>query len=181
MTVQTGRPLVAVFLGTDHHPFDRLVSWVSELSSTEDWAWFVQHGSTERPVSVDGAPMLSLSELEQLMMQASAVVTHGGPGLIMEARAAGHQPVVIPRNPTLGEHVDGHQERFCARAAASGLVTLATSRDHLRDAVADAVRTGRVEADHGTANPETTRRFGELVHRLVGDRRRRAGGILLSR
>ena len=42
--------------------------------------------------------MLGVDQLAELLLSADAVVTHGGPGLIMEARAAGHCPIVVPRD-----------------------------------------------------------------------------------
>jgi UDP-N-acetylglucosamine transferase subunit ALG13 len=161
------RSLVAVFLGTDHHPFDRLVGWVSELAADGQWRWFVQHGFTRPPLGVDGDRMLSLTRLNETMLEASVVVTHGGPGLIMEARAAGHRPIVVPRKAALGEHVDGHQERFCARAADAGLITLVDSREQLRAAVVEAMRAGRHAAMDSRGNPATVLRFSGLVDDLL--------------
>jgi UDP-N-acetylglucosamine transferase subunit ALG13 len=161
------RPLVAVYLGTDHHPFDRVVAWVSGLAAEGRWRWFVQHGSTRLPLGLEGDRMLTLSRLNETMREAGAVVTHGGPGLIMEARAAGHRPIVVPRRAELGEHVDGHQVRFCARAAGAGLITLVDSRDQLRAAVAEAMSTGgRATTDAG-GNAATVLRFSQLVDDLV--------------
>jgi UDP-N-acetylglucosamine transferase subunit ALG13 len=56
--------------------------------------------------------VLPRDELSHLMGAARVVVCHGGPGTILEARAAGRVPIVVPRDPTFGEHVDDHQIRF---------------------------------------------------------------------
>jgi UDP-N-acetylglucosamine transferase subunit ALG13 len=42
---------VLVVLGTDHHPFDRLVQWIDEFAATQepDYRCLVQHGYTTAP------------------------------------------------------------------------------------------------------------------------------------
>lgn len=175
MSAVEQRPLVAAFLGTDHHPFDRLVSWVSDLADDGTWEWCVQHGSTPLTPGVSGvtgAEMLDADDLRSLMGRASAVVTHGGPGLIMEARAAGHLPVVVPRDPTRGEHVDDHQQLFSRRLAREGQIILADDSTALREALVQQVRRGRRVASGTTAGLEASRRLGELVDELLADRAR---------
>lgn len=162
----TGVPLVAVLLGTDHHPFDRLVRWVDELDASMPADWFVQHGATVLPSRLAGEPMLTPSALHDLMVRADAVVCHGGPGLIMEARAAGHDPVVVPRDPGRGEHVDDHQQRFVGFLSRQGQVTTASSAAGLATAVEHAV--GAAERHLGTGPGSTTSlRFGSLVDSLL--------------
>jgi UDP-N-acetylglucosamine transferase subunit ALG13 len=163
----TPTPLVAVLLGTDHHPFDRLVGWVSTLAATGTTRWFVQHGTTTLPAGLDGTPMLGPDELQDLLIRADAVVCHGGPGLIMEARALGHRPVVVARDPARGEHVDDHQQRFLAFLGPRGLVTPARSALELGDAVRTAVTTDDRHLLAATAGAAASARFGNLVDHLL--------------
>ena len=162
-------PRVAVLLGTDRHPFDRLVSWAGTLAAEDSDEWLVQHGYTQwpdiagRPDNVFTSKILGVDELAPLLLNAEAVVTHGGPGLIMEARAAGHVPIVVPRDPALGEHVDRHQLDFTARLAADGTIRLVRSLDELRSAVREARATGRDISVNGPRNQEMIARFGEAV------------------
>lgn len=117
------RPLVVVLLGTDHHQFDRLVDWADEVALLRpDLRFLVQHGSSRAPTYAEGLAFLPHRELMDRIGQAAAVACHGGPGTIMDARGAGHVPVCVPRDPALGEHVDGHQVRFAALAARAGVV-----------------------------------------------------------
>lgn len=172
--------VVAVLLGTDHHPFPRLIDWVERLATTTDHTWFVQHGATalpdrltdRLPDRVHATPILGIDALQDLLTRAAAVVTHGGPGLIMEARAAGHHPIVVPRDPRLGEHVDDHQQRFCARIAREGVITVADDLPALAAAVlAEHTHGPRRPAD-GTSVSPAADRLGLLVDALVA---RRAG------
>ncbi|GGD15437.1 hypothetical protein GCM10007231_13050 [Nocardioides daphniae] len=166
MTV-AAHPQVAVLLGTDHHPYDRLVEWAATLAAEDGQRWFVQHGFTtwpdDRPANLDGSRILGIRELGDLLTHADVVITHGGPGLIMEARAARHLPLVSPRDPALGEHVDGHQVDFTARLAEEGTIRLVRTLDELRAAVAETRQQGRPERGHAGTRSETVDRFASLV------------------
>lgn len=168
---------VAVLLGTDHHPYDRAVRWAAELAAEEDATWFVQHGFTPWPESVPanlrGAPMLGIRELSELMESVDVVVTHGGPGLIMEARAARHVPIVIPRDPQFGEHVDSHQLDFTARLREEGTIRLVSSPDELRHAVSLTREQGRPERGDAGCRSDTVARFASLVDEARTRPRRR--------
>lgn len=167
----TAEHLVAVLLGTDHHPFPRLTAWVGSHATTDDATrWFLQHGSTPPPPGVAGARLLRPRAMAALLERADVVVTHGGPGLIMEAIDAGHRPVVVPRRARLGEHVDDHQVRFARRMAESGAVVAVDDTASLDAAVRGALRAGRPGRRPSVARPgnaETARRFGVLVEDLL--------------
>jgi UDP-N-acetylglucosamine transferase subunit ALG13 len=111
-------PLVVALAGTDHHPFSRMVEWVDAAAARRAGVRFlVQHGaSTSAPRVAEGAPFIPHDRLVALLAEATVVVCHGGPGTITDAREAGHVPLCLPRDPGLGEHVDGHQQRFAALA-----------------------------------------------------------------
>ena len=128
--------LVVVLLGTDHHPFERLVSWADVVARLRpDVRFVVQHGATRAPLHAEGHGYLPHRHLQELIGEASVVVCHGGPGTIMDARGAGHVPVCVPRDPARGEHVDGHQLRFAALAARAGVVRTVDGVDQFRAAL----------------------------------------------
>lgn len=158
-------PLVAVFVGTDHHRFDRLLGWVEELGGS-GLDFFVQHGSTPLPTRLRGAPMLGPAELDALLRRASAVVTHGGPGSIMDARERGHVPVVVARDPLLGEHVDDHQQRFVAHVGRTGMVLAADDLACFEARIREAVVLGRRPLEPERRG-RTMARFEQLVDGLV--------------
>ncbi|MEJ7584573.1 MAG: glycosyltransferase [Acidimicrobiales bacterium] len=111
---------VLVSLGTDHHRFDRLVDWVDHwVAAHPGRARCMAQVGTSKP-SATGVThaLLSPADLAAEMAAANAVVCHGGPGTIMDARRAGVEPIVVPRSGRLGEHVDDHQERFARWMAA---------------------------------------------------------------
>jgi UDP-N-acetylglucosamine transferase subunit ALG13 len=137
--------LVFVMVGTDHHPFPRLVDWVDEAARRHpDVRFVVQHGDSAAPSVAEGSAFLPHEEIRALLAQASAAVVHGGPGTIMDARGAGHVPICVPRDPALGEHVDGHQQRFAALVHAAGVVTRVETAQEFQDTL-DSVLAARVE------------------------------------
>jgi UDP-N-acetylglucosamine transferase subunit ALG13 len=163
------RPLVAVLLGTDCHRFDRLVEWVRELAWDPRTEWFVQHGCTPLLPGLQGQPLLESFELERLLGRADAVVTHGGPGLIMESRSHGHLPVVVPRDPARQEHVDAHQQQFVARIGAAGLCIPVDGPGALGSAVDRAIAAGRSDNRRPTSGLAV--QVAGLVEALVKDGR----------
>ena len=170
------RRLVVAVVGTDHHPFDRLVRWLdawAERHGVVDCV--VQYGTSCRPAVCLGVDYLSHPSLQHLVQRAAVVVSHGGPGTIMDARRAGLVPVVVPRDPALGEHVDTHQQQFARLVGARGLVRLAETATAL-EAGLDAGLAGprpEVAPLDGSTATEAARRLGALVDDAVRSRRAR--------
>lgn len=125
---------IFVTVGTDHHPFDRLVRWVDEWLATEGRGvtCFMQTGTSRVPRHADWRPYLAYEEMVSLMASARVVVCHGGPGTVMLSLALGKKPIVVPRHRSLGEHVDDHQVKFCRRAADRGDLYLAEDEEAFR-------------------------------------------------
>lgn len=158
---------VAVLVGTDHHPFDRVVEWAATLAAEDGHPWLVQHGATawptDTPPNLHGVPMLGIDDLEAVLERADVVVTHGGPGLVMEARAARHVPVVVPRDPARGEHVDGHQQDFADRLEVDGAIVLVRTLEQFRTAVNTTRQAERPTHGHAGTSTDVVSRFAELV------------------
>jgi UDP-N-acetylglucosamine transferase subunit ALG13 len=170
--------LVVALAGTDHHPFDRLVTWMDAAASRRpDVRFLVQHGSNTRPPQVaEAQEFFTHGQLLALLEEASAVVCHGGPGTIMDARNAGHVPLCLPRDPRLGEHVDGHQQRFAAQVGQAGVVRVVASLDQLQvelDQALSGTRPSGLEP-HATRMRDTARaRLAAELDELIRMRPRR--------
>lgn len=167
------RPLVFVSVGTDHHPFDRLIGWV-DTWLPDGVRCVVQHGTSAPPRRAEGVPYLDHGELVALLEEAVVVACHGGPTTITESRRHGRRPIVVPRSPGLGEHVDDHQERFCARMAAKGLISAAADEKAFRALLDRAVAAPEEFAVDARGNhvSESVARFAELMNDLLADRSR---------
>lgn len=169
---RTGTVLVAV--GTDRHRFDRLIGWLEEWypAAADRAELIVQYGHSRTPALAGATAFLDHDALQQAMARASLVVCHGGPATILEARRHRHLPIVVPRDPTLGEHVDDHQMLFARRLAAAGLVRLCESPAELAAALDTGLREPagfRIGAEPGsdTARLAAVARVGEIIEGLI--------------
>jgi UDP-N-acetylglucosamine transferase subunit ALG13 len=165
-------PLVLVAVGTDHHPFDRIVDWVDAWLRTtiSPVDVLIQYGASRKPEVARGTPLLDHAELQDAMARATVVVCHGGPATITEARRHGKLPVCVPRDPERGEHVDSHQQLFARRMGAGGSVRLAETQHELWAALDEAVeRPDRFLLAVGAAAPSRASldRFADLVSQFV--------------
>lgn len=171
---------VFVTVGTDHHPFDRLVDWSDRLATSHPtWSLFVQYGTSRPPVHASGSSHLTWHEMDEHLAEADVVVTHGGPGCINDARRWSHVPICVPRDPAFGEHVDDHQLRFCAFMNDRGLVAVAAGKRGLELAIEESAGsrpTGSARREH-LPTPVGVDRFSavmnELAQRQVSAGRRR--------
>lgn len=162
---------VFVTVGTDHHPFDRVVAWVDRWAAVHpDRPVFVQYGTSRPPAIAQGAESLDGTELARRLAEADVVVCHGGPSTIMEVRDRGLLPVVVPRDPERGEHVDGHQQAFAREMAAIGRVRLVIDEADLASVLDAALADPTVLAlsGHDVGDVEATvARVAELVDDLL--------------
>jgi UDP-N-acetylglucosamine transferase subunit ALG13 len=162
------QPLVFVTVGTDHHPFDRLIDWIEQWPARPQADLVLQYGSS-RPI--EGATcreLLDPDQMQSLLHSADAVVCAGGPSTVMDARHAGRRPIVVPRRASLGEHVDDHQAAFARHLEREGLAVVADSFADLTLALDRAfVDPQAHRIPSGQAAPAAIRRIGDLVDDLV--------------
>ncbi|MDW3214185.1 MAG: glycosyltransferase [Ilumatobacteraceae bacterium] len=118
---------VFVSVGTDHHPFERMLDWAEMLHGQLGLDVLVQRGATPARNNLRSVDYLSQPDLRAELSSTKSVVCHGGPGTIAVAMEHGHRPVVVPRNPSRGEHVDDHQMRYAAELERQGVIDIARS------------------------------------------------------
>jgi UDP-N-acetylglucosamine transferase subunit ALG13 len=179
-------PRIVVLVGTDHHPFDRLVRWINDwidLRPEAAESVFVQWGTASAYPRCAGARLLDIEELSRLLDQADVIICHGGPASIVDAWRRGQIPIVVPRQAHLGEHVDDHQVDFCRKFASLGRVRLAQDAAVLNELLDEAIanlngfRSAGAQPDIDAA----VARFGELVDELISGPQRKLPLIGLSR
>jgi UDP-N-acetylglucosamine transferase subunit ALG13 len=177
---QEASPLVFVTVGTDHHPFHRLIRWVDSWLARDGAPpirCVVQSGATPPPRIAEWKAFLGPQEMEAMMGRATAVVCHGGPGTIMACRRSGIVPIVVPRRRALGEHVDDHQVAFTRMLAPKGEIELADGEERFRAALARALSDPQAFRRAGSlADPaKAAERFELLVGQLMRGHTRRRG------
>jgi UDP-N-acetylglucosamine transferase subunit ALG13 len=161
--------IVMVSVGTDHHRFDRLMTWVEQWirSAPADTRVIVQHGTSRCPSGAVGHTLLPPQRLLQLMRSATAVVVQGGPGGITDSIACGRKPIVVPRTAALREAVDDHQIPFCQHLARLGQVVLATDEKTLHRALDTAI--SDPDAFRSTTRAANVTQTVTHVDRLISD------------
>jgi UDP-N-acetylglucosamine transferase subunit ALG13 len=167
-------PVVLVTVGTDHHRFDRLISWCElwAQANPERGEIVVQHGASRAPNGLSSFERAARAELSQRMEQAHVVVTHGGGGSITQCWQAGAVPIVVPRQHRLGEHVDDHQESFAVRLAEHGYVEIARTYQEFDAAIRNRLavpRSARIGIDV-TRPSETAVQIGAMIDDLIAFR-----------
>jgi UDP-N-acetylglucosamine transferase subunit ALG13 len=143
--------MILVTLGTHPQPMDRVVEWCDSLiaDGTIDAAIIQAAAFGRQPERARAVDVLPVAELARLMGEATRIVTHGGPGSILRVLALGRRPIVIARDPALGEHVDSHQLRFVPWLAARREIAVASSREELRAALAEPDQVSRPDGPGG--------------------------------
>ena len=108
--------MIFVTVGTHEQQFNRLVKAVDDLAADGTIAEpvFQQTGYSDYvPEHCEHSQFVPAQRMQELMGQASVVITHGGPSSFVEAMVAGSKaPVVVPRRAEYGEHVNDHQVDF---------------------------------------------------------------------
>ena len=178
---------VFVTAGTDHHPFDRLMDMVVAWAAARRAAGrpvsvFFQYGTSRPPEGHESAAYLGYGEMLSKTRSAVAIVSHGGPATIIDARAAGRVPIVVPRRQELGEHVDNHQVRFTTLLDERGEAFLARDPHHLHElldaSLADPVCQS-MDASAAEKLRASTARIAALIEAALSEgvrpRRRRLG------
>ncbi len=103
--------MILVVAGLHDLPFDRLVRAAASLGGDEELV--VQRGTSR--VEVPGASTfesLSAQRLAKAYRDARIIIGQASPGVLFDAVAVGKTPILVPRRPELGEHVDDHQVQF---------------------------------------------------------------------
>lgn len=165
-------PRVVVVVGSDHHPFDRLIEWIARWLREHPEqcdSFFVQLGTASAVPPCMSTPLLRHDALGELLGEADVVVAHGGPGSALDCWNKGILPILVPRLRRFGECVDDHQLDFCRAQQDAGRAVMAESYEELRALLEKAT------SDPGCFRTEIARddvstsvaRFAELVDALV--------------
>jgi UDP-N-acetylglucosamine transferase subunit ALG13 len=171
------KPLVFLTVGTDHHPFDRIVRWLDawlEGGAEDRVRCLVQHGASAPSALAPSRAFLTYDEMDEAIRDAAVIVSHGGPGTIMMAAEAGKVPIVVPRTRALREHVDDHQVLFAQRLRQDRTIALADSESKFRQFVDRALSNPLARPQRASSTEEAVRRFEEVVDELMGASRVRA-------
>lgn len=163
--------MIFVTVGTHGDPFDRLMVAMDRWAGAHDEEVVVQSGVSLGGRHCTVSPWMSEVVVRSHMERARLVVCHAGPATLFEAWDRGHRPIVVPRDPDHGEHVDDHQIRFAARLGdrATVLGEPALLDEMLATALAFGANPNRIESSNTSVNPVFLDGFESLVESLVGN------------
>lgn len=181
MTTNKPRVRLLALVGTDHHPFDRMIELVDEVIARFTATGvaieaLVQFGTAAPPTRAAGKQYLAKEAVLAEILAADIVLSHGGPSTIVEILRSGQLPLVMPRDPERGEHVDGHQQRFARHMANQELVQLLDSADELEAAISKVLRGETRSTDLVDSLPspdESASRLGNIVAEIIAAKKAR--------
>ncbi len=104
-----------VTLGFERRPFDRLLEAVDEGIARRiiPEATLVQTGHSQYSLRrCQSIPFLPYAEMRAALKAAEVIIAHAGVGTLLECLRLNKIPILFPRSPHLGEHVDDHQIVF---------------------------------------------------------------------
>lgn len=142
-----------------------MLEWMETARDRLDADVFVQRGATPDRSGLATVEYLAPDDLAALLRSADVVVCHGGPGTISACVASGHRPIVVPRDPSRGEHVDDHQLRYARKLAGEGVVDIAENLEELVHLLQRPRRSHGTVATASVADAVTE--FSALVERLI--------------
>jgi UDP-N-acetylglucosamine--N-acetylmuramyl-(pentapeptide) pyrophosphoryl-undecaprenol N-acetylglucosamine transferase len=150
------RPIrrIVVTVGTSTYAgFRRLIERLLAIIP-EDVEVLWQTGITDvADLPIDATPSLPSTELEDAIRAADVVVAHAGTGSALTALALGAYPILVPRDPQHGEHVDAHQFQTAERLHGAKLAS--TPRvEHLTYETLQAAAEMRVRSQAAAADFE---------------------------
>lgn len=112
--------MIFVTVGTHEQPFDRLIRYIDNLKRDDKVQddIIIQTGfSTYEPKYCKWSKLIPYSQMEQNVVDARIVITHGGPASFIMPLQIGKIPIVVPRQHEFGEHVNNHQVEFTKKVA----------------------------------------------------------------
>lgn len=152
--------MIFVATGTHHQPFERLVRATDALARDVDEPVVLQRGPALSPTPhCVSSAYLSSPQFERYLLEARVVVLHAGSSSFLQARALGRRPILVPRRPEHGEHVDRHQLDFAAGVAHLACVIEPSQ-------LSSAVRSHR-DAPHAADPGARSRQFGARLEASV--------------
>jgi UDP-N-acetylglucosamine--N-acetylmuramyl-(pentapeptide) pyrophosphoryl-undecaprenol N-acetylglucosamine transferase len=104
--------------------FRRLVQRLVRLIPPETEVLWQTGATNISGLGINARPFIPQAELSAAMEEADLVVSHAGVGCALDALHAGRSPVLVPRDPHHGEHVDDHQMNLAAAMSSHHVATV---------------------------------------------------------
>ena len=157
MTAELGQapdgptPFVFATVGTDHHPFSRLVEAVDAWAARTGLPVFIQSGTSDPPKHCRHSSLVPYAEMQTMLSSAMGREPWRSATIVRSRRQ--EAPDRHACDPALGEHVDDYRIRFARRRREE--VVLAETAADLEAALEDlvAAHTFARSESQGTPGP----------------------------
>lgn len=120
-------------------PFDRLIKYIDkEIAPRLNKKFFAQiHDSaTYTPQHIEYIKTEDRDSFEEHIRSADLIISHAGMGVIMDCIKYNKKLILVPRDPSLGENIDGHQYEICKYLENNNKdVTIVYNLDNLYDSI----------------------------------------------
>lgn len=133
--------MIFVTVGTHDKPFDRLLHSADGFAATTDENVVMQiGGSSFKPKHADQFAFVDQMGMEEWLIRARVIVTHGGAGSVLSALKHGKPLVVVPRRREFGEVLDDHQIELATALDNSGMAVavMEVNLDAVKNAIKNA-------------------------------------------
>src|SRR3954447_13982338 len=109
--------------------FRRLVERLLQILPPEVEVLWQTGGTDITGLGIEARPFVPAGELDDAVRDADVVVSHAGIGSTLAALEAGRRPVILPRDPSHGEHVDDHQLQIADELGRGSTTVVRTVED----------------------------------------------------
>lgn len=173
---------IAVMLGTCHFPFARLVEWADQLAQETNLNILVQYGTSNPPKIAFGVDSLDNAQMDLLRAKAKVLICQGGPSIMMQWIRDGYRPIVVPRDPDLGEHIDKHQILFSNFMAEKNCIDVANTYSEVFSLVSDRLcNKTYVPSLEYLDSEKSALAVGELVYSIIEEKSKTRFRRIISR
>lgn len=97
-------------------PFDRLIEYIdTEFAPNikEKVVAQIHDSAKYKPKNIEYFSTMDRTEYINYLKKADIIITHAGMGVILDCIKYNKNFILVPRNPNLGEIIDGHQYEIC--------------------------------------------------------------------
>lgn len=121
-----------VTVGNAKQSFHRLLDRIEKIADLLPQPVLIQYGHTSfTSLKCRTVTFMEMDSFEAAIREADLIITHAGAGTLLQCRAAGKIPIVMPRRSEFGEHIDDHQIEFGLTIMAIGSACVVNNPDQL--------------------------------------------------
>ncbi len=139
--------MIFVIVGTDTHPFNRLLEWVDEAIEKKiikDRVIAQIGNSTYKPKNYEYSHFFSYEDMKKLLKKSKLIIAHAGAGTVIDALSLNKKLIVVPRRKKFNEHTDDHQVELAKLLAKEKKCVVAFSKKEFFESI-ERIRNDKID------------------------------------